>query len=59
GAEKAAKDFNIRLIGKIPFEVEIGIQGDKGLPFILKYPESDSAIAFKESVKKIQEILEK
>ena len=59
GAEKAAKDFNIRLLGKIPFEVEIGIQGDKGLPFIIKYTDSKSAKAFKETVKNIQEILEK
>ncbi|MFW9939364.1 MAG: Mrp/NBP35 family ATP-binding protein [Candidatus Thorarchaeota archaeon] len=59
GAEKAAKDFNIRLLGKIPFEVEIGIQGDQGLPFIIKYSDSISAKAFKEVVKNIQEILEK
>ena len=59
GAEKAAKDFNIRLLGKIPFEVEIGIQGDQGLPFIIKYSESKSAKAFKEVVRNIQEILEK
>ncbi len=59
GAEKAAKDFNIRLLGKIPFEVEIGIQGDQGLPFIIKYSDSKSAKAFKEAVKNIQEILEK
>ena len=59
GAEKAAKDFNIPLLGRIPFEVEIGIQGDQGLPFILKYSESKSAKAFKEVVRNIQEILEK
>lgn len=28
GAEKAAKDFGIRLLGKIPFETEIGQQCD-------------------------------
>ncbi|TFG01316.1 MAG: ATP-binding protein [Promethearchaeota archaeon] len=59
GAEKAAKDFNIRLLGKIPFEVEIGIQGDQGLPFIIKYADSKSAKAFKMAVKNIQKILEK
>ncbi len=59
GAEKAAKDFNIQLLGKIPFEVEIGIQGDQGLPFIIKYSDSKSAKAFKKAVKNIQEILEK
>ncbi|MFX1569190.1 MAG: Mrp/NBP35 family ATP-binding protein [Promethearchaeota archaeon] len=59
GVEKATSDFNITLLGKIPFETEVSQQGDQGLPFILKYPESKSAKAFKETVKKIREILEK
>ena len=57
GAEKASQDFNIQLLGKIPFEIEISQQGDQGLPFILKYPESNSTKAFKEIVNKIREIL--
>ena len=57
GAEKASKDFNIQLLGKIPFEIEVSQQGDQGLPFILKYPESNSTKAFKEIVKKIRETL--
>jgi len=59
GAEKAAIDFNVQLLGKIPFETEVSQQGDQGLPFILKYPESKSAKAFKDTVKKIRELLEK
>ncbi len=59
GVEKAAEDFNISLLGKIPFELEIGIQGDKGLPFVIKNANNDSAKAFKEIVNKIQMILEK
>jgi Mrp family chromosome partitioning ATPase len=59
GAEKASKDFNVSLLGKIPFETEVSQQGDQGLPFILKYPESKSAKAFKSTVMKIREILEK
>jgi len=59
GAEKASKDFGISLLGKIPFEIEVSQQGDQGLPFIIKYPESKSAKAFKETVVKIREILEK
>lgn len=58
GAEKAAKDFSISLLGKIPFEVQVGQQGDQGLPFVLKYPESDSAKAFREIVERIRKILE-
>ena len=59
GAEKAATDFSIKLLGKIPFEVEIGQQGDQGLPFVLKYPDNKATKAFKEIVQKIREILEK
>ena len=59
GAEKASKDLDIKLLGKIPFEIEVGQQGDQGLPFILKYPNSESAKAFKSVVSKIREELEK
>ncbi len=59
GAEKASTDFNVPILGKIPFEIEVSQQGDQGLPFILKYPESKSAKAFKETVNKIRELLEK
>ena len=59
GAEKAAKDFGVKLLGKIPFEMEIGQQGDKGVPFTIKYPDSMSSKVFKEIINVIQEILEK
>ena len=59
GAEKASKDFNIKFLGKIPFEVEVGQQGDQGLPFVLKYPNRESSKAFKAIVAKIREELEK
>ncbi len=59
GAEKASIDFNVALLGKIPFEIEVSQQSDQGLPFVLKYPESKSAKAFKDTVKKIRDILEK
>jgi len=58
GAEKAAKDFNVELLGQVPFEIEVGVQGDQGLPFVVKYPDSDSTKAFKEIVEKIRERLE-
>ena len=59
GAEKASKDLGIKLLGKIPFEIEVGQQGDQGLPFVLKYPNSESAKAFKSVVSKIRKELEK
>ncbi len=59
GAEKAAKDFNISLLGKIPFEVEVSLQGDQGLPFVINNTDNESAISFKQIVDKIQNLLEK
>jgi len=59
GAAKASKDFNVKFLGKIPFEVEVGQQGDQGLPFVLKYPDRESTKAFKAVVAKIREELEK
>jgi Mrp family chromosome partitioning ATPase len=59
GGKKAAHDFNVEFLGKIPFETEVSQQGDAGLPFVVKNPESKSAKAFKEVVKKIRESLEK
>ena len=59
GAEKASKDFNVKFLGKIPFEVEVSQQGDQGLPFVLKYPDRESTKAFKAVVAKIREELEK
>ena len=59
GVEKASKDFNIQFLGKIPFEIEVSQQGDRGLPFILKYPKSESTKAFKAVVAKIRKELEK
>ena len=58
GAEKASKDFNITLLGKIPFEIQVGQQGDQGLPFVLKYPEGNSTKAFKQVVDQIRKLLE-
>ena len=58
GAEQASKDFEIELLGKIPFETGVSEQSDAGLPFILKYPDSESAKAFKNVVAKIRSVLE-
>jgi ATP-binding protein involved in chromosome partitioning len=59
GAEKASKELDIKLLGKIPFEIEVSQQGDQGLPFILKYPNSESTKSFKSVVSKIRNELEK
>ncbi|MCK4688240.1 MAG: Mrp/NBP35 family ATP-binding protein [Candidatus Lokiarchaeota archaeon] len=59
GVDKASQDYNVELLGKIPFETEVSQQGDRGLPFVLKFPDSESAKAFKAVVNKIQKLLGK
>ncbi len=59
GVEKASRDYNVELLGKIPFETEVSQQGDRGLPFVLKFPDSESTKAFKAVVNKIQKLLGK
>jgi len=59
GVKKAAEDFKVDFLGKIPFETEVSQQGDAGLPFVVKNPDSKSAQAFKNIVKSIREKLEK
>ncbi len=53
GAEKAAKDFNIDILARIPFEVEIVNSGDSGVFFIESNPDSEAAKAYKDAVLKI------
>jgi Mrp family chromosome partitioning ATPase len=55
GGEKAAKDLNVPFLGSIPIEEGVREQGDAGVPFVAKYPDSASAKAFEAVVKKIQE----
>jgi ATP-binding protein involved in chromosome partitioning len=57
GVEKASRDYDVELLGKIPFETEVSQQGDSGLPFVLKFPDSESTKAFKAVVNKIQKLL--
>lgn len=57
GGENAAKDLGVRFLGRVPIDPRIVETGDSGKPFIASYPESKSAKAFDEIVKKIEEIV--
>ncbi|HEC80897.1 MAG TPA: ATP-binding protein [Thermoplasmatales archaeon] len=54
GGEKAAKDFKIPFLGKVPIDPEIVESGDSGTPIFLKNPEADSSKAFAEIVSNIE-----
>ena len=53
GIEKAAKDFGIEILGKIPIDRKIVESGDKGLAFIHDYGNLESAKEMSKIVEKI------
>jgi len=55
GIEKAAKDFSVEIIGKIPLDPQIVKSGDSGISHLENHQNSASAIAIKKMVKKIEE----
>ena len=59
GGEKAAKEFGLPFLGKVPLDPKVAETGDSGEPFVLSYPESESAKAFKGIVKKIERSVRK
>ena len=58
GGQKAAKDLDVPFLGKVPIEHKIMQQGDKGVPFLISNPDSVSASAFDEIVKRIRTNME-
>ncbi len=55
GAQKAAKDFGVDILGKVPFEIEMVESGDDGSFFVEKYPESEGAKVYKQIAEKLME----
>jgi Mrp family chromosome partitioning ATPase/predicted Fe-Mo cluster-binding NifX family protein len=46
GGGKMADDMNIPFIGAVPFDPAVVLSADKGEPFILKHPESETGKVF-------------
>jgi ATP-binding protein involved in chromosome partitioning len=57
GGKKAAEKYNIPFIGSIPMDANIVRCGDSGEPFVMKYPDSEAAKAFEDSVEKLLSVL--
>ena len=53
GGEKLAQEFGFRFLGRIPIDPRVVDTGDTGRPFIAAYPESPTAKAFEELIRKI------
>ncbi|MBC7115348.1 MAG: hypothetical protein PWR13_1223 [Archaeoglobi archaeon] len=59
GAEKAAKEFGIPFLGRVPLDPKISECGDEGKPFILSTEDSPSVKAFEAIVERIEEEMKK
>jgi Mrp family chromosome partitioning ATPase len=59
GGERAAEKLGVPFLGKVPFEIEVRVQSDKGMPFIIKNPDSPSGLAFEAIVNKVIQEMEK
>jgi len=53
GGEKAAKEFKIPFLGKIPIDLNMVNSTDDGKPYIFQYKDSDTAKIFKKIVELI------
>jgi len=54
GGESIARDLKIPFLGRIPIDPEICNDTDRGMPFVVKHPDSPAARAFLEIVEKVE-----
>ena len=47
GGLTLSKEFDVPLLGKVPFDPSVGQSGDRGIPISISNPESPQAAAFK------------
>lgn len=55
GGVKMSQDMKVAFLGSIPIDPKVGVDADKGLPFVLSYPESEASKVFNEIVAKVEE----
>ncbi|MBW1931844.1 MAG: Mrp/NBP35 family ATP-binding protein [Deltaproteobacteria bacterium] len=56
GGEKMAEEMNVTFLGRIPIDPAIVEACDSGRPYIQEYKESQSAIAFRQSVLRFMDL---
>jgi ATP-binding protein involved in chromosome partitioning len=57
GGRKIAEEMQVPFLGNIPIDPKIGVDADKGLPFVLSNAESPAAKAFLEIAEKVEACL--
>jgi len=56
GGERVASEMGIPFLGSIPIEPKVVDATDAGIPYVIEYPDSEAAKAFKGIVNKISKI---
>ena len=59
GGKKMAQEAGVPFLGSIPIDPTVGLDSDKGNPFVIKHKDSIAARAFTEIVEKIKTYLKK
>jgi ATP-binding protein involved in chromosome partitioning len=59
GGKKMAKEMDVAFLGSIPIDPKVGIDSDKGTPFVVSHKDSAAAKAFMEIVKNVDEYVKK
>lgn len=57
GGRKIAEEMQVPFLGSIPIDPKIGVDADRGLPFVLSNAESPAAKAFLEIAEKVEACL--
>jgi ATP-binding protein involved in chromosome partitioning len=58
GGEKMAQEANVTFLGSLPIDPQIGVDSDKGSPFVIAHPDSAATKAFVDIVKKVETYIE-
>ena len=59
GGKKMAQETSVTFLGSIPIDPEVGVDSDKGTPFVFAHKDSAAAKAFMEIVKNVDKYLKK
>jgi ATP-binding protein involved in chromosome partitioning len=59
GGKKMSGETGVPFLGSIPIDPKVGVDSDKGSPFVIEHADSPAAVAFVEIVKKVEVYLRK
>lgn len=57
GGKKMAEEAGVPFLGSIPIDPKVGVDADKGKPFVISQPESTASKAFAEIVENVESYL--